>query len=147
MQETTSNGLTGLFNSQTAILCADCFGLPCTECGICNLIRALLLLPLRMTGLALLLVLSGLRDGSRLAAELQLMSTAGRGRAWKWLATAAASLTVTIPGSTVALPLGSIGLLAPQLGLAASVPVLVPVVIAGAATVATGVWIYRKYAK
>ena len=85
------------------------------------------------------------------AAEAAPVSdTAAKSRGWrplKWLAAALAGLAATVPASAGALPFGSIGLLAPQLGLAAAVPVLVPVGLAVAVTAGTAWWICRKRRK
>lgn len=140
MPQPENRGLTGLLDSRTAILCANCFDLPGTTCGTCNLIRALLLLPLRITGAALLLVLSGLGTGSRSAVEVQLMATKSRDGARKWLAIAAASAAaIMLPGpAAAAWPFGLAGIVAPQIFAGgASVPVIAIPVIAVAAAYGT----------
>ena len=70
-------------------------------------------------------------------------ATGQRGASNALLCLAAAVPALVFAGNAMALPLGSIGLLAPQLGLAASIPVVAAVAVGAVAAAATGYTVYR----
>lgn len=124
------------------ISCDDCFGLP-TDCGICNTIRQAILLPARLSGLAILAaidVVALARVTTDAAAEVRPMATKRRGKALRWVAIAGGAAGTALPAPAAAGLLGPLmGVVAPSL-FSGGAAVPVALVLAGAVAATYGTY-------